>query len=1363
MRMVVLESRAPPNTPSQRIPFNGMRALLDLAPPTGNFSVVDGIDTPIKLSDTVGKDPGSPQSSTFTRGLFPNPYFTASMRSRRARKRTYSVDQEVRLIINHFDVCPEVSRNDFLQFVRRDSTKNGITLKTFITSREPFALKAELSGWPSIDLATDINLPKEDETEQSVVIKGQKSSAVSQLPPMELPSTSTDSAKVDDVLALSILSEQQLKRNLSNQEVLLETTHGSLGSYTLEAVLDRVLRSLPDRNKTRLVVTFFLFTTRPLSSKEFAVILFLGSSADNGDSVLLTWDLFGRFERQRAIWFAGVTVNKHGWIHLAHTRLDDMLRTPPPSDQHYLWHEVASTAHYDIAYICLDYLARINVQGEQDLLKQPYISDADFGFISYAVQYWPYHFSLAQSTTEKETMKTLHQKMTEVDLECWSRTVWLLSNPFTRSRNPWESPFVALVSLGYPNILEPSCASDVTSGIGEAARVGNIQLVNSFLEAYDQYQFPPSVLVTIIMAASSSVNEFLAVELIDRLSIEERDKKLLEIGTPVDPEIPYIKGALMTPLYVASLRGHVPTVNILLSYGANVHFKGYLQQKSLLRAAKQGNADIVRCLVEQGQGSINLSTGMITPLGVACVWGRRHVVEKLIELGADTNEPDSSGWLLIFLSARYGQQQIIQILLDRGVDTESSNPKRDGTALLHALREGHVEVCRQLLERGANPSSPPFQSPLLIELIICHPALSEETTVTLAKLLLDFRVNINETNNMTRSSALSLAITNRRFKLAELLLEFNPDINIADRDGKTALLGATKAQAIPLVKTLLDRGADANKLTSAGEIPLHMCQGSPELTQLLVRHTRKTDLPTSQGATQLMIAASRGWTESVKILLEHKANVNAVATMKNQWPGWTPVMFAAYYHFADIVTILAEAGADLKKQDADGDGPLHLIFRSDAPAGTPEFDCLNALMEFQTRIDINQTNEVSQTVLQRCAEIGHLKAVQRLVRAGASFNHKDKFGFTALHEAVWKSQIEVVSYLLERGADPNIAGSDVTQADEPLLWACLCCDYSTAKILIDYGADVNCNPVSGYGTPLMAVLLPSSKNLGGHDELTQHLLELGADININSQYVGSPLAAAAWSSHPEIVRDLLNRGAVHDVEDSLKRKPIHFAAMNGEPNFRIIQEAGAELMETDVLGRSVLHYAAQGGRLQVIRRIFELSPGLDVDTRDIDGWTPLCWVARVSSRLIMEGRSSEPTDMIGVVRHLLGRGADPFVECRIGDEIWTPFRIFCHAGAPEEVTTLLRPRNEADQNTNTTTEATGDPSQQEGKLIEDSCHTSNEGSNTDGSSVSSNSVHSAENENGGSDGGDRDSRSDDGTDDDSDDNDDDVDDDENSD
>lgn len=58
--------------------------------------------------------------------------------------------------------------------------------------------------------------------------------------------------------------------------------------------------------------------------------------------------------------------------------------------------------------------------------------------------------------------------------------------------------------------------------------------------------------------------------------------------------------------------------------------------------------------------------------------------------------------------------------------------------------------------------------------------------------------------------------------------------------------------------------------------------------------------------------------------------------------------------------------------------------------------------------------------LSRAAIAGDMTAVEKRVRAGEDVNDIDKWGWTALHWAVYYGNSAVAQWLLERDADPNV-------------------------------------------------------------------------------------------------------------------------------------------------------------------------------------------------------------------------------------------------------------------------------------------------------------------------------------------------------
>jgi hypothetical protein len=82
------------------------------------------------------------------------------------------------------------------------------------------------------------------------------------------------------------------------------------------------------------------------------------------------------------------------------------------------------------------------------------------------------------------------------------------------------------------------------------------------------------------------------------------------------------------------------------------------------------------------------------------------------------------------------------------------------------------------------------------------------------------------------------------------------------------------------------------------------------------------------------------------------------------------------------------------------------------------------------------------------------------------------------------------------------------------------------------------------------------------------------------------LHIAAASGYVQILRQLINTGAILDARDLHNRTPLFLAAANGhDPCCEILLTRGADPNARDVHGHSVMEVAAQGGFLGVIRQL----------------------------------------------------------------------------------------------------------------------------------------------------------------------------------
>jgi cell wall assembly regulator SMI1/ankyrin repeat protein len=207
------------------------------------------------------------------------------------------------------------------------------------------------------------------------------------------------------------------------------------------------------------------------------------------------------------------------------------------------------------------------------------------------------------------------------------------------------------------------------------------------------------------------------------------------------------------------------------------------------------------------------------------------------------------------------------------------------------------------------------------------------------------------------------------------------------------LENAIQAEDVNRVHTLIGKGVDVNAPFRDGTLPLDQAAGHRNpglLEQLLkagadVNGISKSPKYPGSGQTALGRAAALGDIESVKVLLRAGADVN-----KAYLGTFSPLHAAASgeteEHVA-VVRALIEAGADVEG----GDSPTTPLMWARLP-----------------------------------------ETVGVLLAAGADVNAV-RWGGTALHWAIDCNQPEIVSLLLEQGADPMLRSPP--DADEPNLTA----------------------------------------------------------------------------------------------------------------------------------------------------------------------------------------------------------------------------------------------------------------------------------------------------------------------------------------
>jgi ankyrin repeat protein len=482
------------------------------------------------------------------------------------------------------------------------------------------------------------------------------------------------------------------------------------------------------------------------------------------------------------------------------------------------------------------------------------------------------------------------------------------------------------------------------------------------------------------------------------------------------------------------------------------------------------------------------------------------------------------------------------------------------------------------------------------------------------------------------------------------LLKEGADVNTTQADGMTALHWAAQKGDVELAKMLLYASANLKATTRiGGYTPLLIASrnGDAPMIDTLTQAGADANAPTTNGTTPLMLAAAAGKPAAVKALLAHGANVNAKEAVK----GETALTFAAAFGRADVIRALTASGADVK-------------------ATTNAIDLAGFAKEEQERLAAERGNNGGRAGRGNPPG-GRGAAPQGPQIAGVNrqYNYTELVGFwgglAPMHLAARQGELESVKALIEAGADINQRGAG--DPVSPMLIATMNGQFDLARYLLDKGANPNLAQSNGVA-PLYAALncqwaakalYPQPRAYEqqhtSYLDLMQALLEKGADPNARltkkvwyAQYDfdqsgvdetgATPFWRAAYASDVDAMKLMLKYGADPDIttmrsagrvrvgdvtREVVDVSPLPPVAVGGPGVTALLAASGVGYGEGFAANH---HRFAPGGMLAAVKYLVE-DLHADVNARDHDGNTAIHnAAARGDNEMIL---------------YLVSKGADP--------------------------------------------------------------------------------------------------------------------------
>jgi len=517
------------------------------------------------------------------------------------------------------------------------------------------------------------------------------------------------------------------------------------------------------------------------------------------------------------------------------------------------------------------------------------------------------------------------------------------------------------------------------------------------------------------------------------------------------------------PIADAAEQGDRETVRALLQQGIDVNAAQGGGTTALHWAARANDVDMAEMLLYAG-ANVRATTrlGAHTPLLFASKHGNASMVETLLAAGADASGATTTGATVLMFASASGSIESVRLLLDREPDVNARESSGGQTALMFAAANGRHPVIEVLIERGADVS--------LVTDVIDVPTLNKAIQDGFKKRLEDLRkaraeaagddvaqVEDEKPKKSFFAKLFGWMIPGGEEKAPPRRRREPFGDRVGKQGGMSALLFAARQGHPDSVRVLLEAGADIDRVADGSETsPLLIAtmNGHFDLAKLLVDEGADPNLASEPAdVTPLYATINLAWApraaypqptahkqqnlthlELMEALLLAGADPN-VRVKKKVWfmgynfdrssineTGATPFWRAAYGSDVAAMKLLRAFGAGTKipTKNAGVRPPVanqrareikDVSGLEPVPVGGPAMSPLHGA----TGAGYGEGFAAND---HRNHPAGFMPAVRYLVEeCGADVNARDQEGSTPLHNAASMGHVELIEYLLSKGAD----------------------------------------------------------------------------------------------------------------------------------------------------------------------------------------------------------------------------------------------------------------------------------------------------------------------------------------------------------